>query len=398
MAPTDVKESVRMLRDFLKNNNLDAEVLQQCEALGMESISDFAGYFTSADYEAGLQTEVLDHCPSFKSNKIALSRLRICWQRATKEVAKAACSDAGAPVADLEAPLTADDRREQERAFGQAYNIRFEPACMPAEHIYNRAFREFRSGQKGIEDLHRMRSVADVGAVIDKRAKRQLGDITLSWNGDEEWQSAPLNNVLDLLRAHEVMINMWACTGTALRDSKLKPGEKVRDADYSEVLAYHSFAKNKLREHPGIKGRGNTADAISWFVSRDRETRVKARELYNREGYPWGEALRQAREVHMAVLWTVSCSNEAVLPEPSPAKKPRQDKPIEVSPRRVQTSITLQEICSDWNSTKGCTNKQKDCPHGKKHVCSYKETDGQPCGKWQHNKQRHLSFVHNQGF
>eukprot|EP00971_Amphidinium_carterae_P049604 977738-Amphidinium_carterae.1 len=58
------------------------------------------------------------------------------------------------------------------------------------------------------------------------------------------------------------------------------------------------------------------------------------------------------------------------------ASAPRQLTPADVS---AQASASTQKplaraapssFCSAFNSTAGCSKKQRDCPHGGKHACS----------------------------
>eukprot|EP00971_Amphidinium_carterae_P333016 6467480-Amphidinium_carterae.1 len=80
-------------------------------------------------------------------------------------------------------------------------------------------------------------------------------------------------------------------------------------------------------EHPGPAHA-----TIQWLLDRDMQTRAKARCLHQ-EKYPWAEALRVARETHLAVLWTstgVGVSHSA----------PQQVTPSDV---HVQKSITAKQ-------------------------------------------------------
>ena len=100
------------------------EVLQQLRAEGVESLSDFVGLFTEADYEQALKDEVLSKVESHRDSKIQLARLRVAWMRARQEVQNAApASSLPDSSADLEAPLPAEVRQRQEDAFHSRYNL-----------------------------------------------------------------------------------------------------------------------------------------------------------------------------------------------------------------------------------------------------------------------------------
>ena len=85
--------------------------------------------------------------------------------------------------------------------------------------------------------------------------------------------------------------------------------------------------------HPGPEGA-----TVAYLLDRDRRTRIQARRLYlSADQWPWGEALRNAREKHCAVLWTVgqllptAVVPVAVLPAlvapPASSIVPKQEQP-----------------------------------------------------------------------
>ena len=152
------------------------EVLQQLRAEGVESLSDFVGLFTEADYEQALKDEVLSKVESHRDSKIQLARLRVVWMRARQEVQNAApASSLPDSSADLEAPLPAEVRQRQEDAFHSRYNLRFPPELTPAPTLFARHFREFRRQKKELDDLSRVRSAAEISSVAPTGLK-QLGD------------------------------------------------------------------------------------------------------------------------------------------------------------------------------------------------------------------------------
>eukprot|EP00973_Karenia_brevis_P025742 3551468-Karenia_brevis.AAC.1 len=59
---------------------------------------------------------------------------------------------------------------------------------------------------------------------------------------------------------------------------------------------------------------GPPKSTMHWISERDRQTRVKVRALHT-EGWPFGEALTQTTQTHMAVLWTVGNTIPAGSPE-----------------------------------------------------------------------------------
>ena len=169
-------------------------------------------------------------------------------------------------------------------------------------------------------------------------------------------------------------------------DSKANPGKKVPDGNLTEGLAYHAFVMEKALEHPGP-----VEQTVDWLLTRDHQTRTKACSLCQ-DNWPWGEALRVARETHLAVLWT--CGNVGVSsqePQSSavissdianqpPAKNASSGSNTFKPPQ--QPPFRFDQLCKDFN-THGCSNKQRDCPHKKKHACS-QYVGKELCLAWQH--------------
>ena len=111
--------------------------------------------------------------------------------------------------------------------------------------------------------------------------------------------------------------------------------------------------------------------------------------LYNEEGYSWGEALGKAQEL-LGVLWTVAEDPKVVLPEAAPEPKHPPGPPAQ---KRAAPAVNSKpEICKSWNTPQGCTQKQRDCPHGAEHKCSFM-VNGAPCLKWNHNAVTHARWV-----
>ncbi|CAJ1344812.1 unnamed protein product, partial [Effrenium voratum] len=338
------------------------EVLQQLRAEGVESLSDFVGLFTEADYEQALKDEVLSKVESHRDSKIQLARLRVAWMRARQEVQNVApASSLPDSSADLEAPLPAEVRQRQEDAFHSRYNLRFPPELTPAPTLFARHFREFRRQKKELDDLSRVRSAAEISSVAPTEVK-QLGDFRVVLRAPQE--PVTFKDLVSLLRAHELLLNSWALAGTAERGSKLKPGQKTVEFDMTANLAYRSFAIERVR-----KFRGTLGQTISWFLDRDRETQKVALSLYA-EGYPWGEAMQQTYENRTAVLWQIgpvgvvddSLSAPPALPDKPAAKKRKDDtlpdtqkrpRPDRSTGQQVDTStgksIQLKDLCPDWN-------------------------------------------------
>jgi hypothetical protein len=181
----------------------------------------------------------------------------------------------------------------------------------------------------------------------------------------------------------------YAMVGTQEKDSKREPGNKARDADLSDCMNYHEFCHSQCLVHP------TPPQALTkWMVDRDHQTRVQARQLHS-DGWPFGEALRESREKALAVLWTIGPtlgkpqlaggSDRAPGPAEHPPSKRARHPEIDLN------SLTRGQCCGQWNSTKGCARKQRDCPQGKLHKCSAKTKKGDICGAWNHTSITHAA-------
>ena len=401
MADSKVALTAFLTR-FSVHAELQAKITGKVEdgGLGCESVADFAGYFTSRDYESGCQTDILDGT-KFSKDRIALSRLRIAWSKSGETVSSAASPSTGSS-ADLEAPLEEGARESQENDFKAAYGLVLEPEDTPSDALFNRSFREFRRKHKTIEDLSRVRSIAEVGPNTAPDRTERMGNLEIIVHRGRQSQRE-FRTVQQLMQAHLIMANSWMLNGTAMRPSKLVPGTMVRDFSLQDRDSLSSFMRTKSREHLGTE-----AQKIHFLLQRDQQTRLKARHLYNSEGWPWGEALKKVREQDLAVLWTVGQS--AVLPtmtaeagdQPllSPVKSP--GAPPRLTPRSdvvASDSLTSDDCCPDWNKNQ-CSAKQKLCPHQLKHVCNFM-VDGpngkQICGKWQHTAASHAQMAKRPG-
>jgi len=79
------------LGGFLQNNGLtDPKLINyMTKTLQLESVSDFASYWTSAEYEKGIQTDVVQQVAdvSLPSSKLQIARLRAAWKLAQNQAA-----------------------------------------------------------------------------------------------------------------------------------------------------------------------------------------------------------------------------------------------------------------------------------------------------------------------
>ena len=244
-----------------------------------------------------------------------------------------------------------------------------------------------KRGQLSVIPLIKIKTLAQIAPIMQTMKKQRISEtLSITFQEGEELTDEPIENIAGFLRAHKVLMYSYALIGTQEKDSKREPGTRVREADLSACLNYHEFCHTQC-----LLQRGSAHALTQWMVDRDHQTRVQARVLHA-EGWPFGEALREVREKHLAVLWTVGPSQD----RPQPQIAGKADGMAEHPPgKRSKTTaidpgtITRAQCCETWNSQRGCERKQRDCPFHKLHRCSAPTQGGGVCGAWNHNKTTH---------
>ena len=112
-------------------------------------------------------------------------------------------------------------------------------------------------------------------------------------------------------------------------------------------------------------------------MSKDITTRAQAKKLF-KSGFPWGEAVSYAVEHDCKLDWQLATDGrgntrrnkeETEKEDRGQKRKSPEEKPKEKKPSK--------EICQDFNSPKGCTKKERNCPTKGLHKCSR-------CGHFSH--------------
>ena len=377
---------MRDLEKCLQSSKVDEKVFTYFrDVLQFESASDFVGYFTSKTYEQGIVEEVLRHIPALATNRVQAGRLRLYWETARAEVTEKTALGARqgtSPAVDMETPLDPDDHKHQVEEFEKIYRFAFDAEVTVCATQFARNLREFKKRAKTVEQLEKVKSEAQFFSVC---ATTKKSEFAAGWTLSKETIDIPdrdLSTIPKILLAHKIMVNGWAMTGTMLVDSKLKPGTKVRDAGYTQCIAYHDVVHLQSIVHPGP-----ASTTACWIVERDRVTRTKARSLY-KQGWPWGEALEETRNTTCAVLWTIGAigvQDSAVAVTTTRGEVPSFQQPANAAPvaKRVVHSEHRQN-CPRWNTKEGCAAKGSDCPLGQPHRCSFSNGTDPACNAWQH--------------
>ena len=116
---------------------------------------------------------------------------------------------------------------------------------------------------------------------------------------------------MQVLWALLILLHGLVLTGTQRKPSKKRAGTMANDCDLSIAMAYWWYVYERAMQHPGL-----VQTLVAWLLDRDRRARSEARNLFN-EGWPYGEALSEARERKLAVLWEFTNSKHALQEVPS---------------------------------------------------------------------------------
>ena len=262
VAPT-TEEGASKLKLLLGREAQVAEKIVEymVTTLKMESVPDFAGFFTKGEVAAGVFKDILGKITEFKEDSIQRARLRTAWEMAQVEVAKSigkkSRGDAGE---DWDAPLDPDTQKQQEADFYRLYHMKFEADVSPSDVLFGRLRREFRRTCITVTPLNKVRSAAQAAIIFGHSKRQRIAEgVTITYNEDTAesgYKDASFATILQVLWALKVFCVGWGMTGTAERDSLAKPGTKVRDGDLSEGFAYLDFCQAQAMQHPGSRVAG----------------------------------------------------------------------------------------------------------------------------------------------
>ena len=390
MAVTEQKQNLITL--LAETSQVDAQVTKYItDTIGCQSIADFANLFTTADYEEGVSKEILDKT-AHKDSVLQRGRLRASWRLASAQFAAATERVRKAEPGqedDLDKPLQKEVYDAQVQAARTVHVPVFSSVLTPSDSLFGRCYREFRKRTISVFPLNKVRSLEYQGTVIPKSRKTQLAPgVALDVAPDADLPGEEFRSVLEVLVALQILVNAWALTGTEVTRTREEPKIEGLDGDYNEGIAYYGFVLDKAMTHPGP-----LTETVAWILDRDRQTRTKARTLIG-TGLPWGKALRLSWEHHVQVLWTVGGVGAKQL-----APQTITDRNVTLAADKERDSERQQakssrpwradQCCPDYNSH-GC-GRQKTCPQGLWHACSYTHADGTICAAQHHTKVEHIA-------
>ena len=190
--------------------------------------------------------------------------------------------------------------------------------------------------------------------------------------------------MLDYFSALRLLVGTYTYCGSHTVESRMRKGETVIFFDWGSALGYCDDLMHKTLE---INIPENTK--LRWLRTRDERTRGIMAQLIN-EGWPGAEALQQAM-VQTAHVWEMGDQTTAVPAAPaerrtqtrSPPPRHRDDRgrgqksggknkggkgdrnnnPLQ-GVRQAHIDGRGQRICNMYNSKRGCSHSEAQCPRG----------------------------------
>ena len=355
------------------------------ETLGVANVLDWGNATTDKDAadRAFMKTVVYDPLPEKPQAPEFLVISRLCASRSMAEAAFRQANEGGPAqtqkMEDLEADLPEDDRTTVEKEFKDMYHTVFSQETSPLQALKNRWYREFRSSDMSILPLTKMRSAAHAAALSKTNARKDLGNGFYHEDVDKvEVPDRVIDCLLTFLLGVRIMTHGWAQMGT-----NMKPSKKLRGKDGSPVMVC-DCSLEAAEEHfdflliQAIQHQDSQHETLEWLRSREIDTRIRARALHQ-EGWPWGEALKEARDVLCQVKWAAA---NVTSSQQLASVKTVYDE----AAASLEKAEPIQEPCPKWNDISGCTRRQRDCPHRKLHICNFRPWGRARCGSVNHGR------------
>ncbi len=121
-------------------------------------------------------------------------------------------------------------------------------------------------------------------------------------------------------------------------------------------------------------------------------------------GWPFGEALTEARERKLLALWETAPGPQREVPSMHEKQMRESNYGHENNKSFGKAHITgplseptePSQCCPAWNDHRGCTRKQRECPVNLAHKCSAMTKQNTLCGQWQHCKMKCPHLLHKE--
>ena len=451
--PTEKKERLLhiLVREAAVEDDIARWIINNEHGPQCESPADFAQLWTKSTADSGPKVDVLDHIEpkidteTFKGRKM-MGRLRTAWDYCCHDHAGEAKELAAPPVQEQEdsRQLWPDGRRTScENAVTKLYKVKLDPDVFPSSPIMNRLDRIWKDRTAEIILLEKMRTMADFDLIMaqppkDRKLGGDYGEASLFLRmGTHELPPARLEATEQVIQAMEVMANGWLLLGThevttkllyTVSDSAAGPdspsSSKVLEFDINDRDDWVKHARKMAKV---ARANGDSEACIVRYLRlREHQTRQVAIKYWRGQSFPWGQALKQALSLEMAVLWTVTGQTNGYgvqvsvpgitdedgaevrgqkrLRSPRRSPSPTSRPPYQPAQRTQQNERQQKQrtgipsaylglasrdllphmLCTDFNGN-GChADRPSHCPQGRLHRCNFPLTDGTLCGSMSH--------------
>ena len=192
---------------------------------GVETLPEFATYFTYADYEVETTT-FRDKEVTLRDRQVEVARLRMAYTVATKVGENSLEKKVKATVLDIEGPLEDANKLEILEAWKQ-YHIKLTMYFDPGDPLVNRLFREFRAEPPtpSLVLAEKVRSTFQCNTpAIEQKHPLPGSNIAITV---EEAPDVDIRDVYTYYIALRILANAYAKAGNILVDSQTDKGEKV---------------------------------------------------------------------------------------------------------------------------------------------------------------------------
>jgi hypothetical protein len=299
-------EEAAKLFEVFRAGKVDASVkfgdrfIEWTKGEGINSVDDFIGFVASDSYEEEWKT----YC-TFDStlSRVLWARVKACWLVAGQAV-KATQATPVAESLELEAPLPQSTTDSLQALWDAKYAVVLKIELRPADSLVGRIYRELRRRSATVIDIRKVKALIHTVRAETKQ-KVSLGKhVSVTFDNDEG-EVLELGSIVDYYWGLRILANAYAFAGIEVVTSVADPTKTVLNSPLDVNLNY---ADDALRAASCLHVDPGTA--LSWLRERDVLTRGTMVSLM-RQGWPQGEALREARREH-SVDWYVKPHRERV--------------------------------------------------------------------------------------
>ena len=373
----------------------------------LASVDLFLDYVVKDKYEVELKeiiTEAFPVADSAEGRTLVDQRLlvskargayRLAMEYKESEKQNRDKSEALKTDADMEKDIGETEKKRLKETWNKTHDWLPDPSVRAAPHLRNRVFREFHAEAMTLHAVEKAVTLEDAKAPAEKVEVpiSEASDARMSFQFVKP-QRKQITTPLAYIAALRVITGIYAFCGSHKAASKRHPGRTVRFFPFGVGLAYCDQLMTKI-----TKIRLKEEDKLYWLRIRDEATRSGMVRMVN-DGWPAGEALEKAYEDE-ASFWRMKDDNVVAAPMEDDektrgshsGKRTRSRNPKSAINAKLPAQVTIDKNkvkwCGAYNSPKGCTRREKDCPQRGRHGCNIQVAKGWACGDRNHSALDH---------